>query len=481
MAESPAPFGDFNPGSIPLRREEGSHEAFLPLDGEGRFFPDETLSRAQVLELVFWCLDPDWELEGRPLSQWTAKEALASLGLTKPLSSQTSVVTRYEFYAMLELLCGSLEVDAQFEDVLPESSLYPTFQTAVGSGWLADGPDVYAYPNKSLTRRDAARALNQILGRSGDDARRSELVGTIPDVSPEDPDFWAIAEASVSHEFEPSEHWLNSSPAPVRQPGFFFLDGRLHAIDEQGAPVVGKEYAGLRFNTAGEQTSGDAELDELVRDTLVQIADFEHMQVSFRVDEYDIGDVSIGERVTVTATATEKEFVSKVETINYISSSQGNVAYYTATANVDVDGGVYPGMQVTVTIPQEEAVDVVVLKADALSFNLENQAFVYYKDENDALQQKNVEVGVSNGNYVEIRSGLSSGDKVYAVSKTSEDSLNTMFASMFGQQQFNQPGGNRQNGGQGNWNRDRNNSGSGTNSNRQAPSGGNSGGNGGGR
>lgn len=277
MAESPAPFGDFNPGSIPLRREEGSHEAFLPLDGEGRFFPDETLSRAQVLELVFWCLDPDWELEGRPLSQWTAKEALASLGLTKPLSSQTSVVTRYEFYAMLELLCGSLEVDAQFEDVLPESSLYPTFQTAVGSGWLADGPDVYAYPNKALTRRDAARALNQVLGRRGDDKQRLDLVGAILDVSVGDPDFWAIAEASVSHEFEPSEHWLSSSPAPVRQPGFFFLDGRLHAIDEQGAPVVGKEYAGIRFNAAGEQTSGDAELDELVRDTLVQIVDFETM------------------------------------------------------------------------------------------------------------------------------------------------------------------------------------------------------------
>ena len=274
-AENPAP--SVVSGSVPLRREENFHEAYLPLDEEGRFFPDETLSRAQVLELVFWCLDPDWELEGRPLSQWEAKEALASLGLTKPLSSQTSVVTRYEFYAMLELLCGSLEVDAQFEDVLPESSLYPTFQTAVGSGWLSDGEGVRAYPNKSLTRRDAARALNQILGRSGDDARRSELVGTILDVSPEDPDFWAIAEASVSHEFEPSEHWLNSSPAPVRQPGFFFLDGRLHAIDEQGAPVVGKEYAGLRFNTAGEQTSGDAELDELVRDTLVQIVDFETM------------------------------------------------------------------------------------------------------------------------------------------------------------------------------------------------------------
>jgi multidrug efflux pump subunit AcrA (membrane-fusion protein) len=92
-------------------------------------------------------------------------------------------------------------------------------------------------------------------------------------------------------------------------------------------------------------------------DTLVQIADFAHMQVSFRVDEYDIGDVTVGENCRVTATASEKTFESTVDTINYISSSTGNVAYYTATANILADGGVYPGMQVTVTVPQEEAAD----------------------------------------------------------------------------------------------------------------------------
>ena len=120
--------------------------------------------------------------------------------------------------------------------------------------------------------------------------------------------------------------------------------------------------------------------------TLVQIADFDHMQVSFRIDEYDIGDVRVGDRCTVTATATEKVFSSRVETINYISSSTGNVAYYTATANVDVDSGVYPGMQVTVTVPQEEAVDVGA-EGDALSFTLENQAFVYKMKEDETLEE----------------------------------------------------------------------------------------------
>ena len=222
--------------------------------------------------------------------------------------------------------------------------------------------------------------------------------------------------------------------------------------------------------------------DEVVSgDTLVQIADFEHMQVSFRVDEYDIGDVQVGERCTVTATATEKVFESSVETINYISSSTGNVAYYTATAYVDVDGDVYPGMQVTVTIPQEEAKDVVILKADALSFTLENQAFVYKMKEDETLEEVTVEVGVSNGNYVEIKSGLASGETVYTVSEETEDSLNSLLSGLFGQQQFNRQR-NRQNE-NGNW---QNRQSGGDGSMQAPPSGGMNpgsapGGNGGGR
>ena len=216
-----------------------------------------------------------------------------------------------------------------------------------------------------------------------------------------------------------------------------------------------------------------------VGDMLVQIADFEHMQVSFRIDEYDIGDVQVGEKCTVTATATEKVFESAVESINYISSSTGNVAYYTATANVDVDGGVYPGMQVTVSIPQEEAANVVVLKADALSFTLENQAFVYKMKEDETLEEVQVEVGVSNGNYVEIKSGLKAGETVYTVSEKTEDSLNSLLTGLFGQQQFNRQN-TRQNRQNGDW-QNRQNNGSAPQMPSGGAPGGSTGGNGGGR
>lgn len=176
---------------------------------------------------------------------------------------------------------------------------------------------------------------------------------------------------------------------------------------------------------------------------LVQIADFRHMKVSFRVDEYDIGNVQVGQACTVTATATEKRFDSAIETIDYISSSSGNVAYYTATARVEVDdASVLPGMQATVSITQEEAQDVVILKVDAISFDATNQAYVWMKNEAGELEQKYITTGVSNGNYIEITEGLTDGDEVYVeVETTATSGAAGLLSGLFGGRQFNQRGG----------------------------------------
>ena len=195
-----------------------------------------------------------------------------------------------------------------------------------------------------------------------------------------------------------------------------------------------------------------AEGDSVVAgDALVQIADFTHLMVTFRVDEYDISDVAVGQDCTVTVTALEKEYESQIAAIDFISASTGNVAYYTATAYVDVESDTLPGMQVTVTIPQEEARDVVILKVDALSFDATNQAYVWMKNEAGELEQVNVTTGVSNGNYIEITEGLSDGDEVYVEAKAEETTSTGLLGGLFGGQQFNQPqggpGGNMPGGG----------------------------------
>ena len=228
----------------------------------------------------------------------------------------------------------------------------------------------------------------------------------------------------------------------------------------------------LKVEAGDEVTSGTS---------LIQVADFTNMKVSIRVDEYDIADVAIGQQCSVTVTAVEKEFESTIEEIDYISASSGNVAYYTATAYVQVSEGIYPGMQVTISIPQEAAENVVILKMDALSFDETNSAYVYMYDETGVLVEVPVEVGVSNGNYVEIKSGLKEGDQVFVETEveTSASGISTMLSGIFGQQVM--PGSGSMGGGRGG--SGGSSGGSGGSSDRQnfnMPSGGGSGGSGGG-
>ena len=184
-------------------------------------------------------------------------------------------------------------------------------------------------------------------------------------------------------------------------------------------------------------------------DSLVQVADFDHMRVSIRIGESNITAVDIGQACRVTVSSINATFNSAISAIDYASYTGNNVAYYTTTIDVDTSGvdNVYPGMQATVTIPQQEANNVVVLKMDAISTMPDNSAFVYKQDESGAMTEVPVTVGVSNGNYVEIKSGVADGETVYAVAKTETDSgMAALFSSMFGSQQINTRNQNR-----GNW------------------------------
>ena len=85
-----------------------------------------------------------------------------------------------------------------------------------------------------------------------------------------------------------------------------------------------------------------------------------------------------------------------------------------------------------------------------ISTSADNSAFVYKQAEDGSMTEQPVTVGVSNGNYVEIRSGVSEGETVYAVVKQEEEStLGGILSGIFGSRQVNQPsggnGGNRNN------------------------------------
>lgn len=165
--------------------------------------------------------------------------------------------------------------------------------------------------------------------------------------------------------------------------------------------------------------------------TLATIYDLSSLTFKMSIDELDIQNVKVGQKVTVTADAYEGQtFSGTVTNVSLESSYSNGVSTYPVTVTMDEVGDLLPGMNVDGVITLEEADDVLTIPVDALMRG--NQ--VYIKDESVKEQSGpvpagykavEVETGLTNDSYVEIKSGLSEGDVVY-VAKSSTSSANSM-------------------------------------------------------
>lgn len=150
---------------------------------------------------------------------------------------------------------------------------------------------------------------------------------------------------------------------------------------------------------------------------LIQISDLTNLKVSLSVDEYDVRNVTAGQKCIVTIIPLGLDFETTIAHVDRVSSSTGQVAYYTASAELTVPSNVLPGMTASVTIPSGTAEDVLLLDMAALAFDEDKQPYVLRRHrEGDEYVRVPVTTGLSDGMKVEILSGLHEGETVWAVS-----------------------------------------------------------------
>lgn len=181
--------------------------------------------------------------------------------------------------------------------------------------------------------------------------------------------------------------------------------------------------------------------------TLCVIYDLSAVTFEMSVDELDVMSVEVGQEVDVTADAFEDVEISGVVTnVSLESTASQGVTQYPVTVKISDIGNLLPGMNVTGEIIIEKAEGVLAIPADALM----RGDVVYVKDDSvteavgdvpAGFKEVEVETGITDGDYVEIKSGLT-GDEVLYVQRISE-SVQTMMPGMG----FNmQGGGNRPSG-----------------------------------
>ena len=198
--------------------------------------------------------------------------------------------------------------------------------------------------------------------------------------------------------------------------------------------------------------------------TLATIYDLSELTFDMDIDELDITNIKDGQEVNVQADAFKnKVFKGKITNVSLVAANSNGVTNYPVTVTLTDTGDLLPGMNVDAYVILANVENAVAIPADALQRG--NVVYVSntsptikagnYSTEGisdrvknrvpDGFTAINVETGISNANYIEVKSGLQEGDEVYVSSSTSNN--NQFFGGMGGMGGMGGPpmgaGGNR--------------------------------------
>lgn len=168
------------------------------------------------------------------------------------------------------------------------------------------------------------------------------------------------------------------------------------------------------------------------------IYDLDYLEFTMNIDELDINSVSVGQKVSVAADAADgKAYEGTVTKVSINGVTTNGVTTYPVTVRLESFDGLLPGMNVDATIIVAQTTGSVSIPVEALQRG--NRVLVKTGADTDApiepgipagFNWVQVEVGISDDNFIEVTSGISEGDTV--AYKQTAAPKSDMFAMMMG-------------------------------------------------
>lgn len=156
----------------------------------------------------------------------------------------------------------------------------------------------------------------------------------------------------------------------------------------------------------GEQPSG----------TVISLMDLESLEVVLTVDEVDLGSVEIGQKAFVTLeTYRDIEIPATVVSIDPISSADTGSAIATFNVHLklgETDKALRVGMTANAELVTAEASGVLLVPNDAITADREAGTYAVNVYNGSTVEERQVEIGLRNGDMTEIVNGVSEGDQL---------------------------------------------------------------------
>lgn len=160
--------------------------------------------------------------------------------------------------------------------------------------------------------------------------------------------------------------------------------------------------------------------------TIATVANMNDLIFRGNVDETEVGQVNVGMPMTITVGALQDlKFSARLEYISpkAVEANGANQFEIKAAVQVPEKTGVRSGYSANAQIVLAEALHVLTVPESAIHFE-GNNTYVYLvqgKGKNKTYQRRNVKVGLSDGVNIQIKSGLTTNDRVRGLERVEEN------------------------------------------------------------
>lgn len=219
---------------------------------------------------------------------------------------------------------------------------------------------------------------------------------------------------------------LTATPAAAGQMVLITEEGQLISLGtvstgmEGGGQLPGGDISSLLPSGSlsgfgGQTTTPSFQPYDLTETAVLTVTPTDTMTLEVPVDEGDIGIIAPGQEMEVTITALGGDSVTATVTDIGTATNSGGNSKFTVTLTLDREENMLPGMSASAILVQSTRQGLLTIPAAALQEG-DDGIFVYtaYDEKNDALSGiAAVTTGLSDGENVEILTGLEEGQQVY--------------------------------------------------------------------
>ena len=190
----------------------------------------------------------------------------------------------------------------------------------------------------------------------------------------------------------------------------------------------------IKAKSSGQITSISAVVGSSTNGTLATIQDTSKLKISVSIDEYDILKLELGMKATIETDASDEIYEGVVSQISPTASGNFGSTGFEVEVNITSTNveNLKIGMSAEVTIILSSTDESFSVPVDAIETKDNGKKIVYVENEDGDFVEVEVEVGDSNGYYIQIYSDeLKAGDKVRASADESEAEVSVSEDSAF--------------------------------------------------